>query len=534
MRFISIKTKYIGVICCLILTVFCALLIFMRHEFSQRIENELYKRGISITRNIAISAVTPILTENWISLQLFLNETKRNEENIRYIYLVDQEGHLLAHTFGDTFPQELYKTDAQTANSSNTLIQPFYAGDERITDISDRIQQGDFGRVHIGLSEAGIKDELRQMMRHVVPIMAVIMLVGGAGAWWFASKITRPVTRLSAGAKQIGGGNFDIDVRVASNDEIGELANAFNLMLNQLRLITADQKKAEDDLRQQTGILEQEVSEHQVAREDLAVKQHQLESLNRILEERISNAVTDLRLKDKMMLVQGRQAAMGEMINNIAHQWRQPLNNLGLLVQGIQSEYECHTLTAKVLDTAVTKAMNTILFMSQTINDFSNFFSPDRIKTIFGVTQGLKKVTTMLEATMYGKGITLLVEKGKDVKVSGYFNEYNQVLLNLINNAKEILLERNISQPLIRVSIIHEGENAVVRVWDNGGGIPDTIIGQVFDPYFTTKEQGKGSGVGLYMSKMIITEHFGGTLTVENRDGGAEFTVSTLCVPDSE
>ena len=111
MRFISIKTKYIAGISCLILSVSVALLMYMRHEFSRRIENELHKRGTSIARNIAISAVKPILTENSIALQLYLNESKRHEENIRYIYLVDKQGNLLAHTFGDSFPMALLKTD---------------------------------------------------------------------------------------------------------------------------------------------------------------------------------------------------------------------------------------------------------------------------------------------------------------------------------------------------------------------------------------------------------------------------------------
>ena len=299
MKFISIKTKYIAGITCLILFVFCALLIYMRHEFSQRIEHELHKRGASIARNIALTAVTPILTENRIALQLYLNETKRNEENIRYIYLVDKQGHLLAHTFGDSFPKELLKTDLLANQENKTLIQPFYAEDERIADITDHIQKGDFGRVHVGLSEESIKVELNQMMQHVVPIVLAIMLAGMIGAWWFASGITRPIARLSAGAKEIGDGNFDVDVQIGSNDEIGELAQAFNLMLKQLRQITADQKKTEDELRLQAERLEQEVDGHQKAREELAVKQLQLESLNRMLEERISNAVSDLRLKDR-------------------------------------------------------------------------------------------------------------------------------------------------------------------------------------------------------------------------------------------
>jgi sensor histidine kinase regulating citrate/malate metabolism len=217
MKFISIKTKYIVGITCLILLVFFALFLYMRHEFSQRIEDELHKRGTSIARNIAIIAVKPIITENRIALQLFINESKRNEENIRYIYLVDRQGNLLAHTFGDSFPPALLKTDVRAMYENKKLIQAVYSGDERIADITDFIQQGDFGRIHVGLSEEGIKEELHQMMQHVVPVTVLIMLAGIIGAWLFAVQITRPITQLSIGTKKIGAGNFDIDITPATD-----------------------------------------------------------------------------------------------------------------------------------------------------------------------------------------------------------------------------------------------------------------------------------------------------------------------------
>jgi C4-dicarboxylate-specific signal transduction histidine kinase len=129
-------------------------------------------------------------------------------------------------------------------------------------------------------------------------------------------------------------------------------------------------------------------------------------------------------------------------------------------------------------------------------------------------------------------GITIRVEKTDDVAIEGYFNEYNQVLLNIMNNAKDILMERAVAQPVIKITVSRVGGDAVVKIRDNAGGIPDDIIERIFDPYFTTKGQDKGSGVGLYMSKIIIEEHFGGRLTAANVDGGAEFTISTCCTKD--
>ena len=301
-------------------------------------------------------------------------------------------------------------------------------------------------------------------------------------------------------------------------------------MVRQLKELTSKQLKTEDELRLQADMLEQEVAVRQVAQEDLAVKQHQLEALNRILEERVENAVDELRLKDKIMLLQGRQAAMGEMINNIAHQWRQPINNLGLIVQNIKADYDGGRLTAEELTEYVDKAFSTIRFMSHTINDFSSFFSPDRMKTRFSPFEGLKKVITMLEATLSLKNIVLQVEQQDDVTVEGFSNEYNQVLLNLLNNAKDILVERGVEGARINVSVARENGQAVVKIRDNAGGIPEEIIGKVFEPYFTTKDQGKGSGIGLYMSRMIIQDHFNGSISVANRNGGAEFTICTPCV----
>jgi len=366
------------------------------------------------------------------------------------------------------------------------------------------------------------------MIRHNAPFIGLILLLGSVGAWWFASKITRPVVALSNNVKLVAEGHLDAVIAVTSHDEIGELTSAFNAMTADLKRKTELQQQTEDELRMQASHLEEEVAERQKAEEELSAKQRQLEDLNCSLEERINSALVELRIKDRVMLTQGRQAAMGEMINNIAHQWRQPLNNLGLIVQNVEIAYDNGTLTPEMLSVDVEKAMNTIMFMSQTINDFSNFYSPDNVKRIFYISQGLNKVIAMIDASLSKQGIQLVIKQGEEgVAVEGFFNEYNQVLLNLLNNAKDALLERGREKPVITVSITREGGQAVARIWDNAGGIADDIIEKIFDPYFTTKADSKGSGIGLYMSKTIIEEHFGGTLTASNVAGGAQFTIST-------
>lgn len=532
MRTTPLKTQYIAGICGLILFVSATLLLYLRFEFNKQLDNELHKRGLSIARNLADASFKPIITENHVALQLLINEVKRSEEDVHYIYIVSNQQQILAHTFGASFPSDLLKLDHTDLKGGKHLTQPLLLGQEELEDISVGIQQGDFGRVHIGISEELIEAEQHRILRNNAPIIALILLLGSIGGWWFATKITRPIIALSDSVKLVARGKLDIVVPVTTQDELGELTKAFNSMTEDLRKRTELQQQTEDELRQKAVMLEDEIAERQLAQEELAYQQSQLEALNQTLEDRVNKALTELRVKDRVMLAQGRQAAIGEMINNIAHQWRQPLNNLGLIVQNIKADFDCGTQTAEDLAQDVNKMMDTIMFMSHTINDFSRFFSPDKTMTVFRVSQGLDKVVAMIEASLSKKDIQLVIEHNDtDVAVKGYFNEYNQVLLNILNNAKDALVERNIEHPVIKVSTTHENGRAVVRVRDNAGGIPDDIIERIFEPYFTTKELDKGSGIGLYMSKTIIKEHFGGTITAANVADGAEFTITTPHAP---
>lgn len=533
MRPVSLKIKYIGGICALILFVSLTLLLYMRMEFDKRLEKELHKRGVSLARDLAGDAIKPLITENSVGLQLLLNDEKKNEEDVRYIYIINNQQQIISHTFGRSFPNDLLKLDRPDMDNQKPLIQELQSDQESLIDVCVPIQRGDFGRLHLGISEEVFKTERREMLQHMVPFIGLILLLSSAGAWWVASRITRPIIALSNSVKMVAEGRLDGVIAVTSHDEIGGLSAAFNAMTADLKLWIERQHQAEDELRMQAAILEEEIAERQMAQEELSVKQCQLEALNQSLEDRVIKGLDELRKKDRVMLAQGRQAAMGEMINNIAHQWRQPLNNLGLIVQNIKADYDHGALTPDVLSADVGKIMNTIMFMSQTINDFSSFFSQDTAKKVFVISHSLSKVTAMIEASLSKLNIQLVVEQQEEgIAVEGYFNEYSQVLLNLLNNAKDALLENSVQQPVIKVSIAREEDLAIVRVWDNAGGISDDIIGRIFDPYFTTKEHGKGSGVGLYMSKTIVEEHLNGTLTAANVAGGAQFTIATPLARD--
>ena len=254
--------------------------------------------------------------------------------------------------------------------------------------------------------------------------------------------------------------------------------------------------------------------------------EEELLHLNETLEQRVAQEVEKNLRQEHLLIQQSRLAAMGEMIGNIAHQWRQPLNALGILLFNIKDEYHFNTLDAAYLDQAVADGSRMVQKMSTTISDFANFFRPDKEIKIFSALEQIKEAIALVESSFQSSHISIHIDAPLDLKLLGFPNEYSQVLLNLLTNAKEAILAHN--QPHAdRVDIILAAQDGhgCVSVCDNGGGIPEEILGRIFDPYFSTK--GKGSGIGLYMSKMIIERNMNGSITARNIEGGAEFSVCT-------
>lgn len=269
----------------------------------------------------------------------------------------------------------------------------------------------------------------------------------------------------------------------------------------------------------------QDITPLKLMEQRLLEQTKQLETINHSLENRISEAVAELRRMDQTMIQQGRLAALGEMINNIAHQWRQPLNNIGLIIQNIQLSYDSGTITSAEMECQIDKAMDVIMHMSGTIDDFRNFFRTDKEKQGFCVNKALRRTLDFVSAALENRNVRVVIEEDEDVTAFGYQNEYSQVLLNIISNAGETCFERCLEEAQISIRITSENGRSVVYIHDNCGGIPEDVMPRIFDPYFTTRAPDRGTGIGLYMSKVIIEQNMSGKLTVRNLDNGAEFRV---------
>lgn len=306
-------------------------------------------------------------------------------------------------------------------------------------------------------------------------------------------------------------------------EEFGFDKDSYINALNKVPIFSEDQIRA---LMEFFTHLTQMISKMGLANKLLHESQKQLEKLNDSLEQRISMAAAELRDKDRLMLLQSRQAAMGEMINYIAHQLKQPLNNLALETQAMTYAFKAGELTQEIMESGSDGCLDLIQFMSNTIDDFTHFFRSDHAKESFSIRQSTQRVLRLLSASMKDNNINIFVEPGDDVYATGYPNEYAQVLLNLLGNARDVFIERSIVAPKIRIRFFSNSDGAVVVISDNGGGISHKIINDIFNPYFTTKEAGKGSGIGLSMSKIIIEQHMGGSLTAENFVDGVQFRIA--------
>lgn len=276
-----------------------------------------------------------------------------------------------------------------------------------------------------------------------------------------------------------------------------------------------------------------DITDRKRAELSLQQKSNELAELNRTLQERVSEELHKNREKDRMLIAQGRQAAMGEMISNIAHQWRQPLNNLALMIQGLVIDYDYGELNREELEKSVQHGMELILFMSSTIDDFRNFFKPNRVKSCFKLETVTHQAISFVSANLEEQQIEVQLRINHELTSFGYPNECTQVLINLLGNARDALLERQPEQRCIIITLDNSPAGPTITVQDNGGGIPEEILDRVFDPYFTTKEQGKGTGIGLYMAKTIIEKNMGGTITASNQNSGALFTITLPSCEDA-
>ena len=248
--------------------------------------------------------------------------------------------------------------------------------------------------------------------------------------------------------------------------------------------------------------------------------------LKESFELRVTKSLQELKQKEKLLYEQSRLAQMGEMISMIAHQWRQPLNAISTTSSSLQLKAKLDKLDQAFVIEMTDNIATYSQHLSDTIDDFRNFFKPNKEKDRVNFTQIIEAVTNIIQHSLKSHHIELQQELNCEEEFKSYANELKQVVLNLVKNAEDILIENKIKNPYIKILTRTQADKFVLEVRDNGGGIPKKVIKDIFNPYFSTKKQKDGTGLGLYMSKMIIEEHCQGKLRAYNSDDGAVFVIS--------
>ncbi|MGE4268511.1 MAG: ATP-binding protein [Deferribacterales bacterium] len=280
-----------------------------------------------------------------------------------------------------------------------------------------------------------------------------------------------------------------------------------------------------------------------VAKEALIARSRELQRLTSDLEERVHEETAKRMMQEQLFFEQKKFADMGQMINAIAHQWRQPINSVGLYIQLVYESFKDKSLDEDMLENFKTDSIKLIQHMSKTIDDFRSFFNPRSEETSFEVIKAVIDTVSLVEAQLKNVSIDFAVTcrcRERDFEVcnnllrppcelpetlvNGFSSEFRQVLMNLVQNAKDVLFDRQ-GNKKVTIAVSALDENVTVSISDNGGGVPESIKKKIFDPYFTTKPEGKGTGIGLYMSRLIVEEHMGGKISVYNDEAGAVFVI---------
>jgi len=328
-----------------------------------------------------------------------------------------------------------------------------------------------------------------------------------------ANYITSSIKKLIIGTERFKKNDFDYVIDIKSKDEIGVLANSFNSMAQSIKSLFEIKEALTKDLTKSNDALQ--------------LSKTKLEELNDNLEKEIKREIENNRSKDLQLLNQSKMASLGDMIANIAHQWRQPLSVISTTASGMKIEKEYNLLNDEKFNNYCDSIVYKTEYLSKTIDTFRNFIKDEKEEKEIVIQDSIEMAINIINSTLKNHHIDLIMDIRSvgDIKLHIVSGELEQVIINVINNAKDILLERFIEKPFVKVSLKQHNDFIFIIIEDNGGGIDKEIMGKVFEPYFTTKHQSQGTGLGLHMSYKIVKESLKGNIYVENTNIGAKFFI---------
>ena len=323
-----------------------------------------------------------------------------------------------------------------------------------------------------------------------------------------------------------------IKIEIKGKDEFSKMANIININVEILR------EKLKKDIRLIEDATSVVIDLKKGNLDRRLVKSASSSELNKLkdvinkmlgsLEGRIISEIKERTKQEQLLIQQSKLASMGNMIGNIAHQWRQPLSEINAIMMNMQVKKEHSDLSDEEFEESIEECNVILSHMSNTISDFQNFFKPSKKKSIFSLQEECEKASFIIESSLKYNNIIFEIDIREDCDIFGYPREFSQAILNILSNAKDILVDRKIKEPNIKLILKKGSKYALIKIEDNAGGISEDIIDRIFEPYFTTKHATQGTGIGLYMSKVIIEDNMHGYINVKNGEFGAIFTIKLM------
>ncbi len=276
------------------------------------------------------------------------------------------------------------------------------------------------------------------------------------------------------------------------------------------------------DYKRKTKRLDKIIKQSDNQQKEMLRLNEELDEYKNSLEIKVEEEIKKREEKEKMLLQQSKLAAMGEMIDAVAHQWKQPINIINMQVDILGYDFDDKLVNKQYVEKFQENIFGHINHMTDTLNEFRTFFRPNKNVENFDITSMIKKVLLLVQDEFIKNNITIQLDDKQNFSLVGVENEFKHLILNIINNAKDAFNDNDIKDRKIDIVLLSDNSSKKIEIIDNAGGIPETLIADVFKANTTTKEEGKGTGIGLYMSSQIATKH-NGTLKVENVQNGAKF-----------
>ncbi|WP_428026753.1 ATP-binding protein [Arcobacter sp.] len=424
--------------------------------------------------------VAPLVQMDYATIDAILSETKKIP-TVDYLVVIDNQNNCIS-SVGWEDCTKLPKKEIDPFSEKSLIDQRFD------TSIPITLFSQPLGKVYLGLSTKYYIQAKEEMITRSIVIALIELLLSAILLITISEWIIKNLVKLTHSANAIAHGDYSQRINLGDSKETYELQESFNLMAKNIEKNIIE--------LQHSNIKEKKLF-------------HELKS------QMEKNHEQDILIKH-----QSRMAIIGEMLNNIAHQWRQPLNAITVQMSGLKLRKELDILEENEIENTSDSVMKYANYLSNTIDDFRDYIKDyNTKKEYFNIETSLTKAIDITSASLKNNYITVNIKHYKDeLLVNGVINELTQVFINILNNSKDILNEKNIEERIIEVSFYKENDKITITLQDNAGGVNENILDKIFDPYFTTKHKSQGTGIGLYMSAKIIHEHFSGEILVKNED----------------